>query len=76
MVFCDWLLSFLSIMFSILVHFVECIGICLMTNDVEHLLMAYKPLRVKSPSRKVVELGLKARIYTQLCVAPQPTCCQ
>ena len=40
-----------------------------MTNDVEHLLMAYKPLRVKSPSRKVVELGLKARIYTQVTLS-------
>ena len=62
MIFCDWLLLFLSIMFSILVHFVECIGISLMTNDVEHLFMAYKLFIDKSPSKKVVD-RIKTRFF-------------
>ena len=62
MIFCDWLLLFLSIMFSILVHFVECIGISQMTNDVEHLFMAYKLFRDKSPSKKVVD-RIKTRFF-------------
>ena len=62
MIFCDWLLSFLRIMFSILVHFLEYIDISLMTNDVEHLFMAYKLFRDKSPSKKVVD-RIKTRVF-------------
>ena len=62
MIFCDWLLSFLRIIFSILVHFIECIDISLMTNDVEYLFMAYKLFRDKSHSKKVVD-RIKTRVF-------------
>lgn len=70
MIFCDWLLSFLSIMFSVLVHFVECIDISLImiANDVEHLFVAYKLFRDKSPSKKVVD-RIKTRVFVLVALS-------